>query len=167
MLPLYSHLQNVRHFSLLRKERKNRRLRLSAVSLLWFLWDVREPTLGNLSNSVFERRTSTGIGILHHWAVVWLKLLGKQKKQQYKCVSVKTYKKGEGLTSGWRASAEKRCFLSSLVTAVRMFRGCRPQWCGQLMVWVDNERDDINWDASPVSSPVTALIPVANFNELN
>ena len=36
------------------------------------------------------------------------------------------------------------------------------------MVWVDNERDDINWDASPVSSPaVTALIPVANFNELN
>ena len=80
MLPLYSHLQNVRHFSLLRKERKNRRLRLSAVSLLLFMWDVRELTLGSLSNSVFERRTSTGIGILHHWAVVWLKLLGKQKK---------------------------------------------------------------------------------------
>ena len=35
------------------------------------------------------------------------------------------------------------------------------------MVWVNNERDDINWDASPVSSPVTALIPVANFKELN
>ena len=34
------------------------------------------------------------------------------------------------------------------------------------MVWVDNERVDINWDASPVSSPVTALIPVANFNGL-
>ena len=84
---------------------------------------------------------------------------------QYKFVRVKGYKKGKlfRLT----CAALKRCFLSSLVTAVRMCKGCRPRWCGQpLMVWVDNERVDINWDASPVSSPVTALIPVANFNGL-
>ena len=36
-----------------------------------------------------------------------------------------------------------------------------------MVCWVDNERVDINWDASPVSSLVTVSIPVANFNELN
>ena len=30
-----------------------------------------------LKKSVFEQRTSTGMDVLHHWAVVWLKLSGK------------------------------------------------------------------------------------------
>ena len=55
------------------------------------------------------------VDFLHRWAVAWLKLSGKSSSQknspykrtetqQYKFVGVKAYEKGEGLTSGWRAS---------------------------------------------------------------
>ena len=34
------------------------------------------------------------------------------------------------------------------------------------MRWVGNERVDINWDVSPVSSPVTVVSDRGEFNEV-
>lgn len=42
--------------------------------------------------------------------------------------------------------------------------GRRPRGCGVMIGWVDNKRVDINWDVSPVSSPVTVVSHRGEFN---
>ena len=60
---------------------------------------VIEPIF--LSNSVFEGRTSTGSGLVESLGS------GLVQTNLNQFFSVKAYKKGEGLTSGWRASLKK------------------------------------------------------------
>ena len=61
---------------------------------------------GSLSKDVFERRTSTGSGsfssIIHEqcFSVNQNRLYESKDTWQYKFVSVKSYYKGKGLTSG-------------------------------------------------------------------
>ena len=63
--------------------------------------------MGSLSNSVFERRTSTGSGLFTSLGSGLVtknprvnNLHKRKETLQYKFVIVKAYEKGEGLTSG-------------------------------------------------------------------
>ena len=60
---------------------------------------VIEPIF--LSNSVFKCQTSTGSGLVESLGS------GLVHSNLNQFVGVKAYKKGEGLTSGWRASLKK------------------------------------------------------------
>ena len=77
---------------------------------LAFVWSDELCSFGrmlrSLSDSVFERRTSTAffciIGEWFGWNSRVNRLYKRKETWQYKFVSVKAYKKREGLTSGWR-----------------------------------------------------------------
>ena len=71
---------------------------------------------------VFERRTSTGSGPFSFLGSGFAQIFGQivstriktLNTRQFKSGSLKAYYKGKGVTSTWRAVAQKRLFLSSL-----------------------------------------------------